>query len=278
VTFRPFRRFPFAMVLSVVLVGGPAYAGMPLANYRTVHDLTLAAGAEFSDSGSIKARLVTEFTGSACAGYTTRLRFVTSSSIGDGSETRTDDIRSVMFESADGAYKFTHETYAEDELVEVSTGTAERTGEGVAVVLSEPEEKSFVLDPGTALPTEQVVRVLAAAVAGKRFVSFDVYDGSEGGEKVYGTATVIGRPSTAADDLGVETSIAEAGFADQRHWPVTISYFQQPAGSEMTPDYTMSLVLYENGITRDLKLDYGAFALDGKLTQLELLPPPPCRD
>jgi hypothetical protein len=277
VTFRPHRWFPFAIVMSVVLVGGPAFAGMPLANYRTVHDLTLAAGAEFSDAGSIKARLVTEFTGSACAGYTTRLRFVTSS-VGDGGEARTDDVRSVMYESADGSYEFTHETYAEDGLVEVSMGTAERTGEGVAVALSEPEEKSFVLDSGTAFPTEQVVWVLAAAVAGKRFVSFDIYDGSEGGEKVYGTATVIGRPSTAADDLGVETGIAEAGFADQRHWPVTISYFQQPAGSEMTPDYTMSLILYENGITRDLKLDYGAFALAGKLTQLEMLPPPPCLD
>lgn len=270
-----FQWCSIAAVLSALVDIAPAVAGVPLANYRSVHDLSLAVGADMSEPGAVKARLVTEFTGSRCSGYTTRLRFVTRST-GEEGQARTDDVRSVMFETADGFYEFTHETYAEDDLVEVSAGVAERKDDGIAVTLHEPEEASLSIAAGTAFPTEQVVWVLEAATAGKRFVAFDIYDGTEGGELVYSTSTVIGQASTNAGDLGVETSIADAGFADQRHWPVTISYFKQPAGTDMTPDYTMSLIVYENGISRDITLDYGGFALAGKLTQLELLPSPAC--
>jgi hypothetical protein len=240
-----------AAVLSALMGIAAAVAGVPLANYRSVHDLSLAVGADMSEAGAVKARL---------------------------GQARTDDVRSVMFETVDGFYEFTHETYAEDNLVEVSAGVAERKDDGIAVTLNEPEEASVSIAAGTAFPTEQVVRVLEAAIAGKRFVAFDIYDGTEGGEVVYSTSTVIGQASTDAGDIGVETSIADAGFAGQRHWPVTISYFKQPAGTDMTPDYTMSIIVYENGVSRDITLDYGGFALAGKLTQLEVLPTPACPD
>ena len=38
----------------------------------------------------------------------------------------------------------------------------------------------------------------------------------------------------------------------------------------------MSFVIYENGIGRKLRIDYGDFALTGKLTQLDLLPDTTC--
>lgn len=260
--------------VAVAISALPALAAMPLANYRSVHDLTLAEGGDL-DVGSVKGRLVTEFTGSACSGYTTRTRFVTRYSNDEG-DLRTDDVRSLMFETVDGFYEFTHETFEGEELVERTAGTARRDGGAPQVDLTEPEEKNFALAPDTAFPTEQVVRVLDAARAGKKFLTMDLYDGSEGGEVAYSTSVVIGERSTAADDLDGETAIAEAGFASQAHWRMTISYFPQPAGSEMTPDYTMSLVVYENGISRDVKLDYGVFALVGKLTRLEMLPTPAC--
>lgn len=272
-SFTPLFRFGLAAILAATAAPS-ALAGVPLANYRSVHDLTLA-GSDLGDGGSIKARLVTEFTGSRCSGFTTRMRFVTRSVGGEG-DARTDDVRSMLFEAPDGFFEFTHETYVDDELVERSVGTAERDEGAVNVTLTEPEEKSFSLDGDIAFPTEQVTRAIDAAVAGEKFVAFDLYDGTEGGEVVYGTANVIGQVSTDAGDIGVETAIADAGFATQRHWPITISYFQQPAGTEMTPDYTMSLIVYENGVSRDVKLDYGTFALIGKLTRLEMLPVPSC--
>jgi hypothetical protein len=38
----------------------------------------------------------------------------------------------------------------------------------------------------------------------------------------------------------------------------------------------LSFQLYENGISRALRLDYGDFVLAGEMTSLELLPTPPC--
>ena len=50
-------------------------------------------------------------------------------------------------------------------------------------------------------------------------------------------------------------------------WPVTLSYFNAGRG-EQTPVYVISFELYENGVSRALKLDYGEFALKGESTQL----------
>ena len=56
---------------------------------------------------------------------------------------------------------------------------------------------------------------------------------------------------------------------------MTISYFRRP--SDQTPVYTISFELYENGVSRALKLDYGDFALKGELASLELLPYSACQ-
>ena len=58
-------------------------------------------------------------------------------------------------------------------------------------------------------------------------------------------------------------------------WPVTISYFDA-AKPDGPPEYVLSFDLYENGISRALKLDYGDFVLAGELTELHLLPGTAC--
>ena len=73
---------------------------------------------------------------------------------------------------------------------------------------------------------------------------------------------------------------ALAGLA---RWPVTISYFDKvekkaaDEPSEQTPIYAISFEMYENGISRALKLDYGDFVIDGKMSSLELKPVKACK-
>ena len=43
------------------------------------------------------------------------------------------------------------------------------------------------------------------------------------------------------------------------------------------PVYTISFELYENGISRALRLDYGDFALKGDLKSLDVQAPSPCQ-
>ena len=45
---------------------------------------------------------------------------------------------------------------------------------------------------------------------------------------------------------------------------------------EGLPIYQLSFLLYPNGVNRRLVLDYGSFALNGRLTDLQVLDPVPC--
>lgn len=265
----------FAATASLAFLPGAADAGL-LAPHRAVYDLTLVDSDSASDLVGISGRLVMEFTGSECAGYTSKLRFVTQSDNPDG-ERQVTDSRSSTFESADGkSLEFANETYTDDTLAEESHGTANRQPGDLSVILTKPESKRFDLAPTVVFPTEQMERIIASAIGGEKFLHLDVYDGSEDGETVFETAGVIGAPSTKPDDIGDEKAVSEAGIAGMRHWPLTLSYFDKSDSGDDTPFYVMSFVLYENGVGRTLKIDYGDFALAGKLTRLDLLPATPC--
>jgi hypothetical protein len=58
---------------------------------------------------------------------------------------------------------------------------------------------------------------------------------------------------------------------------VSVAYFNEKSTGDAIPVYRMSFKLYENGITRDLTMDYGDFVLTGKLTKLEVLDTKACQ-
>ena len=275
-SFRSIDSLRLVVWLVLGLAGWPAIAaGASLATYRAVHDLTLDPTRDSPDVASVSARLVTEFSGSACAGYATTTRFVTEAVDTDGNK-KVNDSRTVTFETGDGRLDFDNQSYDDGKLDQASRGTAQRSAAGISVKLTKPEKKTVAFTVEMVFPTEQVTRVLDAAHAGKRFVAFTGYDGLDNGENPSPTTVVIGPGSTDPSDVGDETAIAEAGFATMEHWPVTISYFDQAAGADQSPNYSMNAILYDNGIMRQLRLDYGNFALVGKLVQLDVLPEKPC--
>src|SRR5678815_4347178 len=99
---------------------------------------------------------------------------------------------------------------------------------------------------------------------GKSILEFPVYDGSETGEKLYNTLTVIGRPIAPGEKPPADASSKIPALAKMTRWPVTISYFekkdeqdeQAEHAGEQTPIYSIAFELYENGISRALVLDY----------------------
>ena len=135
-------------------------------------------------------------------------------------------------------------------LAEESHGSASRKDANIAVALSKPSDKKFNLAGGVVFPTEQMEKILDSARKGEQFVSLDLYDGSEDGQTVFATAGVIGPSSSSADDIGEETVVKSAGIAALRHWPVTISYFEQKDTADKAPFYVMHFVMYENGVGR----------------------------
>jgi rhodanese-related sulfurtransferase len=254
-------------------------APIVLAPHRALYDLTLSETRGNSQVVSVRGRILYDFSGNACEGYSLEFRQVSELDSGEG-KVSTSDLRSTTWEGADAkTFKFTSENYIDENLVDSVDGHAEHGATATEVNLSKPEQKDLQIDPKVVFPTEHMVRAIAAARAGKSILDFPVYDGSETGEKVFDTLTVIGGKIAPAEHNHDDAAASEAKLANVPRWPVTISYFDKgkaTESSEQTPAYAIGFELYENGVSRALSLDYNDFVVTGKLTSLEFKDPKPC--
>jgi envelope integrity protein B len=275
------------LVLALLLAPAPLVpfatqaeeAPITLAPHRAVYDLALGRARDASQVASVRGRILYDFDGNACEGYTLKFRQVSELDSGEG-KVSTSDLRSTTWEGGDAkAFKFTSENFLDQNLVDSVDGRAEHGVGATAIKLAKPGHKALDIDPSVVFPTEHMVRVIEAARAGKSLLDFPVYDGSETGEKVFNTLTVIGR-KIAPDERKHDDAVAdEPKLAGMARWPVTISYFEKAKArknSEQTPVYAISFELYENGISRALSLDYNDFVVTGKLSSLEIKQPKPC--
>lgn len=155
-------------------------------------------------------------------------------------------------------------------------GNAERKKAAVGIDLKKPKGKKYELEQDIVFPTEHMRRIIEAAREGKTILEMPVFDGSETGEKVYNTLTVIGQvisPDKATDDAASGAPL----LAGLKRWPVNISYFDRTKKSgEQLPVYSIGFELYENGVSRKLSLDYNDFVITGKMSQLDLKPITAC--
>lgn len=266
-------KLTLALALSTALASPALAAPVSLAPHRAVYDLSPADGAmQMSESATtMSGRMVYEFTGAACEGFTVNFRFVVETSDAEGGRSVT-DLRTSNHEEGDGrGFQFLSQTYTNQVLTEDVKGTATRDAEGrISVRLDTGEKRTVQLDPGAIFPTDHLLHIIEAARTGKAVFGQDIYDGSEGGERIYRTTAIIGR----------ELSDREAAPADRigavRRWPVTVSYFDPKAGGDQTPEYSISFHLWENGVSSDMLMDYGDFALKGRLASYEPLPETKC--
>jgi len=256
-------------------------AGKPphLAPHRAVYDLSLAASRGARTVESARGRIAFDFTGDACEGYSLKFRQVT---VIDSAEsgTKTSDLRTANFESGDGkSFRFRNDTGAgpgEGPGQSVDGNAERKPNAPLAVRLKAPKRDAVSLDGEAVFPNTQMRDLIAAAQAGRSTLSMKIFDGSDDGRTVYETLSVIGKRIAPGDAQTLEEPARQGGLAKLARWPVTMSYFKLGRKDE-TPVYTLSFDLYENGVSRALRLDYGDFALKGEMTRLELLPEKPCQ-
>ena len=258
-------------------IAGPARQGtaMPLADHRAIYNVTLLRATGNKSPTSARGKVSYEFDGSACVGYSQNFRQITEMQPAEGA-TRLSDMRSATFEDADGkSFSFDVKTSVDRKPPEVVDGHAERGGADVLQIkLSKPAEQALDVDQEVLFPTAHLKRIIAAAKAGQHIVAVKVFDGSDDGKKVYDTTTIIGRPLVGpSDDAGAAHVVAMDAMA---RWPVMISYFED-GHKDKEPAYTLGFELYENGVSRALRFDYGDFVLAGRMVSLDMLPGKPCR-
>ncbi len=266
-----------AVVGLVQAVAAPTWAQatgvVPLISHHAVYKLSLLKSTGTKAPESVDGLLSYDFSGSACDGYAMTLRQMTALQPQEG-ESRVSEMQTASFEGADARdYRFKVDTKGDSSAPGNIDGTAHKANDGaVSIALDEPKAEKVDLDPGVLFPTEHLKKVLATALQGGKIVSAQVFDGSDTGTKVFNTLTVIG---AATDSVPAEQAAQIDALKSVRRWPVAISYFDA-AKADQPPEYVLSFDLYENGISRALKLDYGDFVLAGDLTELKLLPGSAC--
>ena len=249
----------------------PATAGAAdgLAAHRAIYDLVLKHSSENSGIDDMYGRMVYEFTGSACKGFNVKFRFVTA--VDMGGEKRLTDQQTTTFEDLPkGQFQFETKSYSDDKLSQNVRGEAQAGKAGLEVSLNQPDRRKLELAKSS-FPTEQMIEVIDKARAGVHFFETRVFDGSDTGDKSLYTTTIVGdlvKPDTAKPETDGENP---GVLAKEAYWPVTVAYFDDKTGKDQLPTYRVSFKLYENGITRDLVMDYGDFILSGKLAELDLL-------
>ncbi len=251
-----------ALPLLALVDAAPAAAQMM--PHRALYQLSLAE----AGGGLAKAEGAFAIEWQAdCEGYTTQQRLWFLGATDEGGLFDS-DVRFSSWESADTTtLRFSMRSYAEGELLEEFRGTAHvpRTGEPGAATYVLPEPSEMRLPPQTVFPTEHMQRLLASAAAGERVTSHDVFDGSGAGVDALAAVTAV---------IGEE--VRTDGEGSVRAWPMALAYHDPMDYEAGVPIFEIRFELTEQGLMRDVYLDYGDFALRATLDDMAWLPEPDC--
>lgn len=274
-----------AILLSFISVAGLSVPSMAvqLVPHRIIYDLTLKEATSRSGITALAGRIVYEFRGSQCDGYTVNFRSV--NEIFTGDMTRVSDQQSSFYENnEDGTFSFMNRTFVNLQLDRQSSGKAEQFDKELLVQFKSDDKDDIVL-PQSQFPTENLIDLIKRAQEGKRIYESRVFDGSDGGEKSMMTTSIIGdfRAASSANTNGQDWDDKDKAEIDilgtaakGGYWPVSVSYFEETDDGDTLPVYRFAFKLYENGISRDLTMDHGYVVIDGKVAGFELLDEETC--
>ncbi len=259
---------PSSLALVLLVSSLAPAAADALLPHRAGYKLVLDATKSSRRLDGATGRIDYEMRGDACEGYTVNMRQTSTLDTGEGAPVRA-DMASTSWEDGGGAsYRFkTRDQLDGDTKSDVDAQVTRGDNGTLVVKIAKPDPRTVELKGRILMPTEHVVRVLAAAAAGESLFEAKVYDGSSDGTKVYNTLAVIGRPSTDESKL---LPAAKPILGGHSFYPVSVSYYDVEKDAS-APEYVMSFSLYDNGVIGELKIDYGDFALRGALETIEPL-------
>lgn len=291
---------------SLAQIVNPVASPVRLQPHRAIYDVVLDETGPAMSISSISGRVVYELMGSTCEGYAQNMRFVTETTTTEG-QTNTTDLRTSSWEdAASRRMRFSSSTFGNDQLAEQTQGTATKVDaptklsekppvspsptariseqnpgsrQSLKIDVTKPARKSAQIGEPVFFPIDHSVAMIRSAKAGSRVFSGNLYDGSEGGEKYYFTAAMIGN-ATAKGELEAVPKLTgdKTKLTGLRSWPVSIAYFKpETRHFDQLPLYEMYFRFHENGITSNLLIDHGDYRLKGELKELTLLDQSPCK-
>ncbi len=271
------RRF-CCMALVAVAWPAQADAGANLAPHRAYYVLEAARLDNKGGISSIAGKLAYEITGNDCEGYAVNYRIANRYIQGEGSP-QTMDIQLTSFESGDGLElnmkqkQFVNANLETESRVKAKKPADGSKGEGE---LQGKETKTFEIDPDAMFPTAFQKKLMQDAEKGETRSTALVYEGSDD-EKASRAISFIGVKKPGSSMAEGADAPTLAALNKLPYWPVTVSYYAVDAKGDEQPTYSASFNMLENGVSTDLVLDYGSYALKGRLERIEMLKADTCK-
>jgi hypothetical protein len=238
--------------------------------HRALYSMRL--GKVRSGSGVIDARGAMEYEwGETCRGWTIQQRYRLRMRYAESADV---EIQSnfVTWEAKDGTrYRFNDREMRNGKVTQDIRGTARLDGPGKGGVadFTRPRPHERKLPPGVLFPSAHTILLINAAQEGQHFVVRKVFDGSadEGASEV---SAVIGPKLVAAPAAQkLDPLLRRPG------WNLRLAFFPADSKAE-EPDYELGMKLLNDGVSQAMVIDYGEYAIDATLDDIEPLPKPHC--
>jgi hypothetical protein len=250
----------------------PAHAAslIPPAAHRALYDLTMeSTKGDINDAHGSMAYEVTD----ACDGWATRQRLTLDITNRDGQDIQTVSDYAT-WESKDGlSMRFRMRQTTDGAMTDQAEGTAklDSTGGIGSIHYTLPEDKTMALPKGTVFPMAHTEAILAAAEAGKKFITLPLFDGT--GDKGAQDSSIF---ITNWDPKGGPAPYPP--LANMANGNVRIAFFDRiedgaKSKPDGTPDYEVAMRYWANGVANDLHMDFSDFIMKGALKEFHLEPP-----
>jgi EipB-like len=248
----------------------PLAAAAQIAPHRALYSMTLGSVRNESEVTDARGAMVYQW-GETCDGWTIEQRYRLKLRYSGASDT---DVvsRFITWESKDGLrYHFSEKEMRNDTVAEEISGDAQLDGPGKGGVarFSKPRAQTMQLAPGVLFPSAHTILLIERARAGATFVSRQVFDGSAEENAVQVSAFIAAKVTAAPASAKLDPLLERPG------WPVRLAFFPADARADV-PDYELGMLLLDNGVSRDMVIDYGDYAIRAKLDDIEALPKPRC--
>ena len=142
--------------------------------------------------------------------------------------------------------------------------------------MKRPRGKKGDFDGNVVFPSVMTKELIAAALRGEKTYRTKLFDGAEGGEKVFEIIATIGAPLEGERNARLEKSLTDGIATDVKRWPVSVAYYEDEPGDRI-PIYTMRSVTFANGVMGDLVFDFPDFSLAARARQYTALPVEACK-
>lgn len=266
-----------ALLALVCLWNGTASA-VEIAAHRALYTMSLAGSK--TDSGVTGAHGQMGYQwGETCDGWTVEQRYELTISYAESQDVNIVS-NFVTWESKDGLrYRFNQKETRNGTVDEEIRGSAQLDGpgKGGTITFEKPQPQTMKLPAGAMFPSAHTILLIQKAEAGENFVSRQVFDGAtvEGAVLV---SAVIGakiEPKAKAEPTATNEPPLDDPVLQRPGWRVRLAFFPADQKAEK-PDYELGMLLLDNGISRNMVIDYGDYTINAKLNKIEALGKPHC--